>query len=127
MKFWSRWVGLPWAWGADPRDGQAACCFRTAQAVREELGMPWPADRMADWYSDAGTGAWQGLLWDWQDMTVGIEKPEPGALIRFDSKEDSFGVGVLPDERTFITVRHHGRLTVGPVSACGRLKLYRLK
>lgn len=128
MTFWRKWTGLPWQLGADPRDGRAACCFKTAQAVREELGMPWPADRMSHWYLDARHGAWPGLRWDWQEMTEPIEKPEAGALIRFDNNnDDSFGVGVLPDERTLITVRHYGRLIAGPLSACGKFKLYRLR
>lgn len=127
MKFWSRWVGLPWVLGADPRDGRAACCFRTAQATREEMGLPWPADRMERWYSDASQGVWEGLMWDWLDLAEPIEKPEPGGLIRFDNPDGTFGVGVLPDDQTLITVRHHGRLIAGPLSACGRLKLFRLK
>lgn len=127
MTFWRKWVGLPWRLGADPRGGQGACCFRTAQAVREELGMPWPADRMEHWYSDAQLGAWPGLRCDWDELAAPIEQPEPGALIRFDHGDSSFGVGVLPDERTLITVRHYGRLIVGPLSACGRLKLFRLR
>jgi hypothetical protein len=94
LTFWRKWSGLPWGLGADPRDGRAACCFRTAQATREELGLPWP---------------------------------EAGALIRFDRGDDSFGVGVLPDERTLITVRHYGRLIVGPLAACSKMNLYRLR
>jgi hypothetical protein len=127
LTFWRSWVGLPWALNADPRDGRAACCFRTAQATREELGMRWPADRMAHWYSDAQAGAWHGLRWDWLELTTPIEEPEAGALIRFDNQDDSFGVGVLADAQTLLTVRHHGRLIVGPVSAFRRLKLYRLQ
>ncbi len=127
MTFWHDWIGLPWQLGADPREGQAACCFRTAQAVREGLGMPWPAFAMAEWYHLARAGHWEALGIDWSAMTEPIEKPEVGALIRFANTDESFGVGVLPNERTFITVRHHGRLIAGPVSACGNLKLYRLK
>lgn len=124
--FWRDWVGLPWELGADPRSGKAACCFMTAQAAREALGMPWPADRMADWYQAARRGAWGLLREDWAEMTEPISTPEPGALIRFDNADDSFGVGILPDDHTLITVRHLGRLIVGPLSACGKLKLYRL-
>lgn len=127
MTFWRDWVGLPWELGADPRQGRAACCFTTAQAVREGLGMPWPAHLMAEWYHMARAGHWEGLRLDWEAMTERIEKPEPGALIRFDNVDYTFGVGVLPDARTFITVRHHGRLVAGPVSACGKLNLYRLR
>lgn len=126
MTFWRKWSGLPWQLGADPRDGKAACCFRTAQAVREELGMPWPADLMRHWYAEAGRGAWRGLGEDWDGMTEQVERPEAGALIRFDRGDGSFGIGVLPDEKTFITVRHYGRLVIGPVTACGPLKLCRL-
>jgi hypothetical protein len=89
--------------------------------------MSWPTDRMERWYSDARAGAWQGLRWDWLDMTTPIEEPELGALIRFDNPDDSFGVGVLVDAQTLITVRHQGRLIVGPFAAFRRLKLYRLQ
>jgi hypothetical protein len=89
--------------------------------------MPWPADQMGAWYSAARRGDWPELRRTWEDMTFPIEQPEAGALIRFDHGDGGFGVGVLPDERTLITVRHHGRLIVGPLIACGKLKLYRLQ
>ena len=125
--FWRKWPGLPWRLGADPRDGRAACCFRTAQAVREELGLPWPAERMEPWYRDAARGHWRELHEDWAELTEPIEQPEAGALIRFDRGDATFGIGVLPDERTLITVRHYGRLIVGPLAACGKMNLYRLQ
>ena len=127
MTFWRKWSGLPWGLGADPRQGRAACCFRTAQATREELGLPWPAELMKGWYAAAHSGAWDDLRRDWHGLTEPIEKPEAGALIRFDRGDDSFGVGVLPDERTLITVRHYGRLIVGPLAACSKMNLYRLR
>jgi hypothetical protein len=125
--FWRKWVGLPWEWGADPRDGKAACCFRTAQAAREELGMPWPSDRMGDWYKRARSGEWTGLRWDWGDATDSLDLPEAGALIRFDNLDLSFGLGVLATPEILITVRHRGRLVVAPFSAFQSLPLYRLK
>lgn len=127
MTFWSEWVGLPWELGADPRHGRAACCFRTAQAVREGLGLAWPADRMAKWYSAARRGDWQALRVSWLELTEPIQKAETGALARFDNDSGGFGVGVLPNERTLIVVRHHGRLIAGPTSAFRNLNLYRLK
>jgi len=127
LTFWRKWSGLPWELGADPRDGKAACCFKTAQAVREALGMSWPAERMDAWYESARSGAWSDLRWDWDDITRPIEKPEAGALIRFDNNDDSFGVGILPDVRTMITVRHNGRLIVGPYSAFRTQRLYCLQ
>lgn len=124
--FWRQWVGLPWELGADPRDGRAACCFRTVQAVREALGLPWPSDRMAGWYRQASSGAWDNLRQAWDELTEPTQAKEPGTLIRFDNG-NSFGVGALLTSDIFVTVRHHGRLIVGPRSACGNLSLYRLK
>ena len=88
--------------------------------------MPWPADRMRSWYTAAERGHWRELDEDWGELTEPIERPEAGALIRFDRGDGSFGVGVLPNADTFITVRHYGCLIAGPVNACGSLKLFRL-
>lgn len=120
-------MGLPWELGADPRSKRAACCFRTAQAVRETLGMPWPASRMSEWYRLARRGDWEALAIDWDLWAEPIKKPETGALIRFWNPSGGIGVGVMPNERTVITVRHLGRLIAGPRSAFGALDLYRLK
>lgn len=124
--FWRRWVGLPWEWGADPRGGKAACCFRTAQAAREELGLPWPAEEMEGWYRRARQGAWMGLRRDWEIFTTEIDKPETGALLRFDNADGSFGLGVLVEPEILVTVRHQGRLIVAPRKPLGSLKVFRL-
>ena len=125
--FYRRWVGLPWAWGADPRDGKAACCFRTAQAAREELGLHWPSDCMAGWYELARRGAWVGLKDDWDQFTERIEQPAIGALLRFDNPNGTFGLGVLAEDEIVITVRHQGRLLVAPRRALRPVSLYQLK
>ena len=125
--FWRKWVGLPWAWGADPRDGKGACCFRTAQAAREELGLPWPSDRMGDWYVRAQRGDWTGLKCDWADATEQISKPEAGALLRFDNPDGGFGVGVLVEAEIVVTVRHQGRLVAAPRRALYSPRFYQLK
>jgi len=127
LSFWTPWVGLPWELGADPRLGRAACCFKTAQAVREALGLPWPASQTELWYAEAQLGAWDGLRRDWDELAAPTDCPQPGTLIRFDNLDGSFGVGVLPDERTLVTVRHRGRLIAGPLSVCSSLKLYLLR
>lgn len=64
---------------------------------------------------------------DWDAMTEPVDNAEAGDLIRFDNSNGTFGVGVLPNENTLITVRHHGRLIVAPLSAIGKTKLYRLR
>lgn len=89
--------------------------------------MSWPADRMDAWYSAARRGDWPELRRAWGDMASPIEQPEAGALVRFDHGDGGFGVGVLPNDQTLITVRHHGRLIVGPLSAFSKLNLYRLQ
>lgn len=125
--FWQPWIGLPWVWGADPREGRGACCFRTAQAAREELGLPWPADRMGDWYVRASRRDWMGLRADWEGATTELAGPIAGALVRFDNADGSFGVGVLVEPEIVVTVRHQGRLIVAPRRAIGSMKLYQLR
>lgn len=125
--FWRKWVGLPWAWGADPRDGKAACCFRTAQAAREELGLSWPAEHMDAWYKAASAGCWMGLRDDWDQLTTPTERAEAGALLRFDNNDGSFGLGVLVEAEIVVTVRHRGRLVVAPRKPLGSLMLYRIR
>lgn len=125
--FYRRWVGLPWAWGADPRDGRAACCFKTAQAAREELGLRWPADRMDGWYEKARQGLWCALRDEWDEFTEPAYCPVAGALLRFDSRDGTFGLGVMAQDEIVITVRHHGRLLVAPRRALSPINLYQLK
>ena len=125
--FWRKWVGLPWEWGADPRDGRAACCFRTVQAAREELGLPWPSEHMTDWYGRARRGAWMGLRRDWDRFTEELKKPEVGAVVKFDNLDGSFGLGVLVEPEVLVTVRHLGQLLVVPRRSIGSLTFYRPK
>lgn len=124
MPFWMGWVGLPWEWGADPRDGQAACCFRSSQAVREQLGMPWPNERMEAWYRLARLGVWAKLRHDWYACTRIVEEPRPGLLLKFDQPDDSFGVGALASADVAIVVRHFGRLHAIPACHWRKLPLY---
>lgn len=125
--FWRKWVGLPWELGADPRDGKAACCFRTVQAAREELGLPWPSERMSDWYTKARHGHWETLNRDWELMTRITREPVAGALLRFENVGESFGLGVLVEPEIAVTVRHRGRLIVASRRVLGPLTLYQLK
>lgn len=104
-----------------------ACCFRTAQAAREELGLPWPAEHMSDWYTRARHGHWETLRRDWDELTVQIQEPVAGALLRLDNPTGSFGVGVLVDSETLVTVRHQGRLLVVLRRAMGPHNLYQLR
>lgn len=127
--FYHKWVGLPWRRKADPRTDRAACCFRTAQAVRECLGLPWPAECMDDWYRTAEQGLWPVLRRDWDRRTTMIEggdgDREPGDLLMFDSTQnDSFGIGVFVTPQAFITVPEGRRLIVLPAYLAKAGKLY---
>ena len=125
--FWASWVGLPWQWGADPRQGKAACCFRSTQAVREMLHLPWPGDRMADWYRIAGAGGWALLRQEWSQLTVETNKPQAGTLLRLDNEDMSFGVGALVRPDAALIVRHSGRLHVLPPKHWSSMKLYEVR
>jgi len=106
-EFWLPWIGLLQLDGADPRAGVGGCCFRMAQAVREELGLPWPAERMSGWYDRAEQGDWAGLRDDWFCSTV-ICTPLPGTVSLLDREPPpgAFGIAVLVDDRTALTALH---------------------
>lgn len=128
MSFWLDWVGLPWRLGADPRDGKGACCFRTAQAAREALLLPWPADEMARWYELAQAGAWELLREDWKTMTYMEEGPtRAGQLVKFDRDDGGFGLGVMASETALITVPEHRRLIVLPAKMVSARPRYELR
>ena len=127
IPFWANWVGLPWEWGADPRNGKAACCFRSTQAVREQLRLPWPSDRMTDWYRIAKAGRWGTLRQEWSQFTRETDEPQAGTLLRLDNEDLSFGVGALVTPDAALIVRHNGRLHVLPTKHWSSLKLYEVR
>lgn len=125
--FWHHWVGLPWQWGADPRDGRAACCFRTAQAARESMGLSWPAGQMEGWYALAEAGAWGMLRGEWNKYTMVAGEPAAGQIVRVDNDNGSFGLAVFVDPATIIAVRHYGRLLVVPARVFSLFSRYELR
>jgi hypothetical protein len=106
-EFWLPWIGLPQIDGADPRAGVGGCCFRMTQVVREEMGLYWPGDRMADWYGMAEEGRWDLLRDAWEEMTFATD-PHPGAFCLLDREPPpgAFGLGVLVDDRRLLTAIH---------------------
>ena len=127
MPFWSTWVGLPWQWGADPRDGEGACCFRSSQAVRETLGLSWPAERMQGWYELARADQWQQLRHDWTKNTYEVQAPKAGTLLQFEKEDGSFGVGCLVSPSAAVIVKHESRLYVLTHHYWHQLPLFELK
>jgi hypothetical protein len=112
--FWLPWVGLPHEIGADPRDGRGACCFKTAQAVREELGLSWPKERMDEWYQLASANSWEQLHRDWETLTTPCEA-RPGAITLLgDDPLGSFGLGVLASSEFALTSIHGLKLVSVP-------------
>jgi hypothetical protein len=101
---WIPWIGLPLIHGADPRAGVGACCFRMAGVVRQELGLPWPEERMAAWYDRAEADDWEALRADWKALTEPIESPTPGSITQLDKPDGAFGLGVLVTPTTMLTV-----------------------
>lgn len=116
-EFWVPWIGMPFIEGADPRAGVGACCFRMAQAIREELALPWPRARMAEWYDRAAAGDWAALREDWSASTVACPRL-PGAIILLDREPPpgAFGVGTLVSDRMMLTCLHSKGVVAVPRS-----------
>lgn len=125
-KFWRSWVGLPWRLYADPRTDRAACCFRTTQAAREEMGMYWPTEKMDRWYSMANNNEWIDLRNEWDEHTYIVDgPPRAGLITKFDCSDGSFGLGVLVPDNVLIAVKHKGRLCALPSTVISTTIEYR--
>jgi hypothetical protein len=104
MDFWEPWIGLPHEFGADPRDGVAACCLVTAQATSENLGLPFPSSLVPDLLAMASSGQTEALEAEYLARTEGVVRPVAGdlLLLRTGQPDHPLGIGVLVSDRIML-------------------------
>jgi hypothetical protein len=130
MYDWTSWVGLPHEIGADPRQGNSACCVQIAKILLESQGIVFPVcpDLIYRLAEEKNTTELRELF---EQNTEKIETPKPYCLSLFLDESVGFGVGiVVPDHvngRLFLLIPHHrkGVLPV-PVDVLPSLKFYRV-
>lgn len=101
---WIDWIGLPHQAGADPTEGEAACCLVMAQRLLAAAGeVPFPIN--PQWYTWAATSNWRQIRLEFERLTYPTE-PDPWTLVPMWGPP--FGLGVLLPER-MILIPHHTR------------------
>ena len=120
---WQEWIGLPHRVGADPRDGQAACCLRMVYAIYEEVGLPIPAFD-SSWIRMAREKRWADLYEEFESVTYEIGDKELWALVPLIAT-DSFGIGVIVQDDMVLVPHHRRGVAAIPPAAMPPLTFHR--
>jgi hypothetical protein len=119
---WQDWIGLPHRIGADPRDGEAACCLQMVYAIYEEVGLPIPEFDRA-WIRMAKHGQWADLYEEFEAATTTADK-ELWALTPLIAT-DSFGIGVVVQDDLLLCPHHRRGVVAIPAVAMPSLTFHR--
>ena len=122
MPTWMRWIGLPHAFGAIPKDGVACDCVLMVWAVLDEAGVQHPPFEQ-DWLTLAEAGEWAALEELWTSCTRELTTPEPYAVTLLHNGPAGLGVGVVIDDG-LLMVHHKRGVYWAPLSAFKRLPFY---
>ena len=109
-----RWTGLPHVVGADPRDGEGACCLKVAQVIHQELGLPFPTEQVEIWLSLARARQWARLRAAFIDNTVPAANCRPGTMAQVNRSDGTFGIATAVDDRYLLVPVHDRGLAAVP-------------
>lgn len=102
-----KWVGLPYRLGADPRDGQGACCLMMAIAIHEELGLPMPLRPQVEaWVQAARHGRWLELARAFKCWTRPATIIRPGTMALTSQKDGGIGIATAVDS-SYLLIPFH--------------------
>lgn len=123
---WLNWIGLPHVVGADPRQGQGACCLVMARILLTEAGQYFP-DIEEQLLSLARAAHWDRLTKEFERHTERLEGPEPWSLTLIRNGPAGLGIGtVVPGE--YLLLPHHRRgVRAIPISALRPLTFHRVR
>lgn len=96
MKYWHRYLGLPFKEGADPEDGDGADCFLMVWRILETEGVPHPPFQDY-WRRLAELGRADELEQVWMEYMKPIKAPREMALTFF-KYPPRVGVGIVIDD-----------------------------
>lgn len=102
---WRQWLGLPHQIGADPTEGQGACCLRMAQALYAAAGRPFPNPQ--PFINLARCGEWRRLSFEFGRLCDPLPGPEPLALTLLRNPSEGLGIGIHLG--THLLLPHHRR------------------
>lgn len=105
------WLGLPHEIGADPRNGQAACCLVMAKILLEANGQSAPS--IDEWIEMARDGEWDLLRDAFYRNTEELPKAEPYSLTLLEDEQEGLGLGtVIPGRLLLVPLHKRGVGTI---------------
>lgn len=107
------WLGLPHVIGADPRDGEGACCLVMAKLLLEDAGFKMPP--IDAWIEMAKKGAWDPLRDAFYRNTTPVEYPIVWSLTLLDNPEGGLGLGTVIPHRMLLAPIHDRGVTALPL------------
>jgi hypothetical protein len=107
------WLGLPHRIGADPREGEAACCLVMARILLEEAGQKPPP--IEQWIGMALEAAWEPLRDAFYRHTEQLAQPEPLALTLLEDADGTLGLGTVITSRLLLAPVHKRGVTAIPL------------
>ena len=106
MVDWTRWIGMPHEFGADPAQGKAADCLVMVWSILDDSNVSHPAFQY-EWLEMARSGEWEFLQLLWDSSTEVLDAPEEYAVCLFENGSLGLGVGIVVDNGVLIV--HHRR------------------
>ena len=119
---WTRWIGLPHEFGADPENGVGADCLVMAWRILDHAGIKHPPFN-AYWLEAARQNRWSEIEMIWRDSMVELSTAEENALTLFRNGPNGLGVGIVVDDGLLI-VHHRRGVRWVPLSFIPDLRFY---
>lgn len=123
---WTRWLGLPHAIGADPREGKAACCVRIALILNKNAGLPSP-EPDPEWFDHARAGHWGYCRRLFELNSEPIEEPELWSMAWVTNGSQGFGIGTVVQDNKLLLPHHRRGVMVVPLHLLKKLEYFKTK
>lgn len=102
---YSKWIGLPHKFAADPDDGEGADCLILAHKILTSAGAPCPPLN-SEWLQLALARQWDQLEQEWHKHMVAVEAPRSFDLYMTRNQETGFSIAtVIEDGVVFVSHR----------------------
>lgn len=126
---WLKWIGLPHQIGADPNDGQAACCLRMTVQVLRSAGKQPPEDAVIDrWIALAKEGQWPLLKAAFLQHCIPTQERELWSVVLItNGPREALGLGIVIPDDLLLFPHHRQGVVTAPLRLLRPLTHYTLR
>lgn len=119
---WKSWLGLPHVIGADPREGQGACCLVICKVLIEAAGNQAPS--IEHWLELARQEHWIELQLAFDEHCAPVSTPRLHAMTLIRNGSNGLGLGIVVEGEMLLLPHHSKGVIVLPTQKL-RLLQYR--